>query len=328
MDRAELIKELKETTFKLGSDGFVRFVDVLGDDAAIVQAARISYGDGTKTPSDDKALIRYLMRHRHTTPMEMCEVKLHIRIPMDAWRQFVRHRTASINEYSTRYSEAIDEKAVTDPGAWRLQSGSNKQGSDGILREWPEDFDQVDEDGKVGLFDPDADQTIVCNSPGEYLTQLEEGFHKDAAELYNERLKFGVAREQARKDLPLSTYTEAYWKCDLHNIFHFLGLRMEKHAQLEIREYANAIGEEIVAKLFPMAWGAFLDYRLNAISLSTLDIQALQIVMSLIDREYYSSLDKVRNCAAEIFPLSPSGKNRELDEFLEKWKTIVGFHTA
>lgn len=298
MNRSEIIEDLKITKFEIGSGGFIRFVDVLGDDTAIVQAARISYGDGTKTPSDDNALIRYLMRHRHTTPLEMCEVKLHIRIPMDAWRQFVRHRTANINEYSTRYSEAIDEKAVTDPGAWRLQSGSNKQGSSGFV-----------EDRELG----------------DQLSHRELQFHEIATDVYKERLTCGISREQARKDLPLSTYTEAYWKCDLHNIFHFLGLRMEKHAQLEIREYANCIGEKIIAKLFPMAWAAFLDYRLNAISLSALDIQALQYVLGGVDVASYGNLEKVKSLGVNAFPLNSQGKSRELDEFIEKWKTIVGY---
>jgi thymidylate synthase (FAD) len=321
MSRSELIQELKSTTFKLGSGGFVRFVDVLGDDSAIVQAARISYGDGTKTPSDDNALIRYLMRHRHTTPLEMCEVKLHIRIPMDAWRQFVRHRTANINEYSTRYSEAIDEKAVTDPGAWRLQSGSNKQGSDGFLKEWPDKAEDV-------LEFPEGLDRRDFIGPGDYLTQQEKQFQEIAGEVYKERLACGVSREQARKDLPLSTYTEAYWKCDLHNIFHFLGLRMEKHAQLEIREYANCIGEQIIAKLFPMAWSAFLDYRLNAITLSALDIQALQCVLGGVDVTHYGNLEKVKSLGAGAFVLNSQGKSRELDEFMEKWKTIVGYYTT
>jgi thymidylate synthase (FAD) len=248
---------------------------------------------------------------------------------MDTWRQFVRHRTANINEYSTRYSEAIDEKATTDPGEWRLQSGSNKQGSDGILREWPDGYTVIEDGPQNFSVEPGPLCAFgVEPTPGKYLSERERVFQEDCTALYEERLKFGIAREQASKDLPLATYTEAYVKCDLHNLLHFLGLRMEKHAQLEIREYANVIGNEIVAKLFPMAWGAFLDYRLNAISLSSLDMKALQIVLSLIGREYYGSLDKVRNCAAEIFPLNSQGKNRELDEFVDKWKTIVGFHTV
>jgi len=219
--------------------GHVRLVDVMGGDAAIVQAARISYGKGTKTISEDRGLIRYLMRHRHTTPFEMCEMKFHVRVPMDCWRQWIRHRTANVNEYSTRYSEAIDDKQMTNPDAWRLQDAGNKQGSDGFLS-------QLD---------------------GEIYSREEEEFHDYATKIYERRLGKGIAREQARKDLPLSTYTEAYWKCDLHNIFHFLGLRLDSHAQLEIRAYAEAIAG-YVQEAFPIAWEAFADYRLDGMFLS------------------------------------------------------------
>jgi len=220
----------------------IRLVDTMGDDSSIVQAARISYGAGTKTPSEDRTLIRYLMRHRHTTPFEMCEAKFHVRVPMDTWRQWIRHRTASVNEYSTRYSEAIDEMAVA--GVWRLQSTSNKQGSEGEFA-------------------------------SEWLTAREAELHSMSRAVYRERLAAGVAREQARKDLPLSTYTEAYWKIDLHNLFHFLALRMDFHAQQEIREYALAIAE-IVKQWVPLAWEAFVDYRLETVTLSRLDIEAIK----------------------------------------------------
>lgn len=228
-------------------DGFVRVVDYMGNDAAIVQAARISYGEGTKHINEDRGLIRYCMRHRHTTPFEMCEIKLHVRVPMDLWRQWIRHRTANVNEYSTRYSEAIDAMALTRPDKWRLQSGSNKQGSGGYL------------DHEVGVA----------------LTEKEVIFQQRAREVYEQRIEQGVAREQARKDLPLSTMTEAYWKIDLHNLLHFLGLRMEAHAQEEIRTYANIIGNEIVARWCPLVWQGFLDYRFNAINFSAMELQVL-----------------------------------------------------
>jgi len=178
----------------------------------------------------------------------MCEIKLHIRIEMDTWRQMIRHRTASVNEYSTRYSEAIDATHNTLPGEWRIQSKGNRQGSAGYL-------DLLD---------------------GKELSRREKAFQHDARKVYNMRLKAGVAREQARKDLPLSTYTEAYWKIDLHNLFHFLSLRMDSHAQQEIRDYANIIGNEIVSKWVPLAWEAFQDYRLNAAYLSRLDVEVIQ----------------------------------------------------
>src|SRR5947209_3903379 len=154
------------------------------------------------------------MRHRHTTPFEMCEIKLHVRVPMDCWRQWIRHRTANVNEYSTRYSEAIDSAQKTGQSGWRLQAGTNRQGSGDYL-------DAV---------------------AGATLSQREAQLQTLSREVYEERLTQGVAREQARKDLPLSTYTESYWKIDLHNLFHFLALRMDQHAQVEIRSYANTIG--------------------------------------------------------------------------------------
>ena len=276
--------ELRWKKIPVLNDGFVCLVDGMGDDAAVVQAAKISYGkdlrDGEVGEAEkDDTLLRYLMRNRHTTPFEMCELKFLIRIPMDAWRQMVRHRTASINEYSTRYTEAIDSQQTTEPDEWRLQSGSNKQGSSGFLEDWPEKWNTQDPAVKYPPQHPINTENSNCKTPGQYLTAKEEVFHEHASSLYRERLEAGIAREQARKDLPLSTYTEAYWKCDLHNIFHFLGLRMDSHAQLEIRLYANAIGS-IVEKLFPKCWQAFKDYRLEAMQLSRLDILAAHSLLS------------------------------------------------
>lgn len=230
--------------FKVLDDGFIRVVDYMGNDEAIVQAARVSYGTGTKKVSEDRGLIRYLMRHRHTTPFEMCEIKFHIRVPMDCWRQWIRHRTANVNEYSTRYSIAIDSAQKTSVNEWRKQSTTNKQGSGEFL-----------------------DETI-----GNILSKKEEQLHQQIREIYEERINNDVAREQARKDLPLSTFTEAYWKIDLHNLFHFLALRMDRHAQFEIRSYANVIGNEIVSKWCPIAWEAFKDYRLNSVTFSEIEI--------------------------------------------------------
>ncbi len=251
--RAELVEELRWQKFPVLDDGFVCLVDVMGDDGSVVQAARVSYGEGTKKVSDDRTLIRYLLRHRHTTPFEMAEIKLLVRVPMDCWRQWIRHRTANVNEYSTRYSVAIDAAQATDPGEWRTQAQQNRQGSGDPL---PSDV-------------------------GEQLTQSETEFQASARQLYEDRLEAGVAREQARKDLPLSTYTEAYWKIDLHNLLHFLALRMDSHAQEEIRLYSTAIGENIVKPLFPVVWEAFEDYRLGGKFLSRLDVGVMQRLMAL-----------------------------------------------
>lgn len=247
--------------FKVLDDGFIRVVDYMGSDASIVQAARVSYGDGTKHVSEDKGLIRYLMRHRHSTPFEMCELKLHVRCPMDCWRQWIRHRTANVNEYSTRYSVAIDSQQKAS--RWREQASGNKQGSSGTVDSWPDKFEIPQ------YLDEGLRTAMKQAGPAAYLSKREEMLINFSKEIYEERIeKFNVAREQARKDLPLSTYTEAYWKCDLHNIFHFLGLRMDSHAQEEIRDYATVLGEEIVAKWCPFAWEAFKDYRLGSLQLS------------------------------------------------------------
>ncbi len=234
--------------FNVLDDGFIRVIDYMGSDESIVQAARVSYGKGTKKINEDRGLIRYLMRHMHTSPFEMCEIKLHVRVPMDCWRQWIRHRTANVNEYSTRYSVAIDSMQRTKKNEWRKQSATNKQGSGEFL-----------------------DETI-----GTILSKKEKLIHQQIREIYNERIDNYVAKEQARKDLTLSTYTEAYWKIDLHNLFHFLALRMDSHAQIEIRSYANIIGNEIVSKWCPMAWDAFKAYRLNSIRLSEVETIVLK----------------------------------------------------
>lgn len=241
--------------FKVLDDGFVRVVDYMGSDSSIVQAARVSYGKGTRQVRQDRGLIRYLLRHHHTTPLEMCEIKLHVRVPMDAWRQWIRHRTANVNEYSTRYSLAIDAAQRTLPGEWRLQAVSNRQGSEGAV------------DARLG----------------EHFTEQETELHNLARRIYNERIDAGVAREQARKDLPLATYTEAYWKVDLHNLLHFLFLRMDTHAQYEIRAYAEIIGNEIVRRWCPIAWEAFLDYRVNALELTRIDCEIIGAIAAADD---------------------------------------------
>ena len=247
-----LVDQLRWKKFPVLNDGFVCLVDVMGDDSAVVQAARVSYGVGTKKVSDDRTLIRYLLRHRHTTPFEMAEIKILVRVPMDCWRQWIRHRTANVNEYSTRYSEAIDSTQETEPTAWRSQATQNRQGSDDAL---PADV-------------------------GRQLTDQEHKIQEESRQVYEARLKAGVAREQARKDLPLSTYTEAYWKIDLHNLLHFLALRMDSHAQEEIRLYAKTIGYEIIRPLFPVVWEAFEDYRVGGSTLSRLETGVIQRLIS------------------------------------------------
>jgi thymidylate synthase (FAD) len=259
------LEEILGQKYPVLNDGFIRVIDYMGSDESIVQAARVSYGKGTKKISEDKGLIRYLMRHNHTTPFEMCEIKFHIRVPMDTWRQWIRHRTANVNEYSTRYSIAIDASQKTNFGQWRMQAKDNKQGSEGFF---PEEI-------------------------GKQLTNREVELQNFAREIYQERLSLGVAREQARKDLPLSTYTEAYWKIDLHNLLHFLALRMENHAQFEIRSFANVIGNEIVKKWCPIAWEAFQDYKMNAVAFSIHELEILK-------RVYAGEKDEAKKYAEEL----------------------------
>lgn len=234
--------------FPVGPDGFVRAVDYMGTDHSVVRAARISYGAGTRRKQKDKTLLRYLMRHHHTTPFEQATITLHVRAPMDVWRQWIRHRTMSVNEYSTRYSEAIDAMARTAPSEWRRQSEDNRQGSGGRV------------DHETGLM----------------LTEKETFIQTVSLAVYKERIEAGVAREQARKDLPLSTYTEAYIQWDLHNLLHFLELRMDDHAQQEIREFATTIATRIVRPWVPVIWEAFEDYRINAVHLTACDVAMIK----------------------------------------------------
>lgn len=229
-------------------DGFVELIDHMGSDAEICNAARLSYGKDRKPQSDDRTLIRYLMRHQHTSPFEMAEVKFLVRVPIDIWRQWVRHRTASINEHSTRYTAPVKMQPHV-PGAdqWRMQDADNKQGSNGLF---------------------DEKRGSDFHDDFQYAATI-------AATAYSAAIKSGVSREQARSILPLSTYTEAVWKIDLHNLMHFIALRIKPNAQAEIREYAAAI-LDIVEELFPHTMEAFADYRLHALALTALDVFAIQ----------------------------------------------------
>jgi len=283
---SEQLDNLRWQKLPVLDDGFVALVDCMGDDGSVVEAARVSYGAGTRRVSDDRGLVRYLMRHRHTTPFEMAEIKLLVRVPMDTWRQWIRHRSASVNEYSTRYSVAIDGAQTTPPDAWRSQSASNRQGSEGLLDE----------------------------ALGAELTQSEAEFQQRARDLYDDRLKQGVAREQARKDLPLSTYTEAYWKIDLHNLLHFLALRMDSHAQLEIRQYATVIGEQIVRPLFPLVWEAFVDYRLEAMYLTRLDRGVIGRLLERLAGSSRTRGDDTDFLAVQDVTWQGQTRNRERDE--------------
>jgi len=295
LERNAQVELLRWKKFPVLDDGFVCLVDVMGDDRSIVQAARVSYGEGTKKVSDDRTLIRYLLRHRHTTPFEMAEVKFLVRVPMDCWRQWVRHRTANINEYSTRYSLAIDAAQTTDPGEWRTQAEANRQGSGDSL---PTDL-------------------------GKHLTEEEAELQSKMRDVYQSRILSGVAREQARKDLPLATYTEAYWKIDLHNLLHFLALRMDSHAQLEIRQYATSLGEQIVAPLFPIVWEAFLDYRMHSTFLTRLDSGVIQrLTANAAETGTAPPFSDAAFIAAQDSTWIPLNRSRERDECRSKLQRL------
>ena len=231
--------------------GFVRVIDYMGDDAAIVQAARVSYGAGTKHVSNDEGLIRYLMRHWHSTPFEMCEIKLHVKLPVFVARQWIRHRTANVNEYSARYSILDREFYIPAPEHLAAQSTVNNQGRGEVLT-------------------------------GEEAARVLEMLKSDAARAYDHYQDMlsqdgqqGLARELARMNLPANIYTQWYWKVDLHNLFHFLRLRADAHAQYEIRVYAEAICR-VVADWVPIAWGAFEDYRMGGVILSSRAIDCVR----------------------------------------------------
>jgi thymidylate synthase (FAD) len=240
--------------FKCLDKGFVRLIDVMGDDSAIVQAARVSYGKGTKSVRQDRELIRYLMRHRHTSPFEMVEFKFHVKLPIFVARQWIRHRTANVNEYSGRYSQMKDEFYVPDREQVRLQNKFNRQG-------------RSDET----LDDTDTDSIIANLSSVQNMLFTE----------YNSMLEKDIARELARINLPLSTYTEWYWKIDLHNLLHFLKLRMDDHAQYEIRVYANVI-KEIATRFVPMTIEAFEDYILGSRNFSRQELAVLKELMGKV----------------------------------------------
>lgn len=253
-------------------EGFVRMVDTMGNDAAIVQAARVSYGEGTKTPSDDETLIRYLMRHWHTSPFEMCEAKFHVKCPISVARQWVRHRTGSFNEVSSRYSVVTGDFYLPEMTNIRHQSKTNKQGRGG--------------QHELAYAMQEVMIIVADDAHGKYKTLLDAD----------------VARETARDILPLCTYTEFYWKVDLHNLFHFLRLRTDLHAQWEIRQYAQAI-ERMVAGWVPVAYQAWVDYQRDAVTFSRMEMELVR--------------EMVQGAA---YPTSVDLSKREQEEF---WKKLV-----
>jgi thymidylate synthase (FAD) len=259
--------------------GFVYLVDYLGNDAAIVEAARVSYGRGTRPVHEDRGLIRSLRRHAHTTPFEMVEVKLHVKLPIFVARQWIRHRTAHVNEYSARYSILDDEFYLPASDAIGAQSTTSRQGREAAL--------------------PAGAQAEAAR----LITEVTA----NAYAVYRQLLELGVARELARLVLPVNVYTRWYWKSDLHNLLHFLRLRLDPHAQAEIRAYAEAIGG-IIRDAFPLAWEAFEDYTLGQVPLTRLEIDVLRRAgVTLSRRTFNLYCDEVGLAS-----------RRERDEFARK----------
>ena len=247
--------------FKVLDKGFIRIVDYMGNDSSIVQAARVSYGKGTKKKSLDEGLIRYLLRHKHTTPFEMCEIKLHVKLPIFIARQWIRHRTANVNEYSARYSILEDEFYIPKIANLAEQSSSNKQGRG----------KKINEDLAAKIIKILKDDSTRCYN--NYLWMLNE----NNTQGYDET-RDSLSRELARINLTLNTYTEWYWKIDLHNFMHFLSLRADHHSQFEIRAYADVL-IKILKKWVPITYKAFCSYMLNSVELSQ---EALQVIKELI----------------------------------------------
>ena len=256
------VPELEEIIYKpipVLDHGFVRVIDYMGDDSAIVQSARVSYGKGTKKISNDHGLIKYLMRHRHSTPFEMCEIKFHIKLPIFVARQWIRHRTANVNEYSARYSILDKEFYIPSIENLAAQSTINNQGRGEVL--------SSDEASNViSILKTDAEQTYA-----NYETLLNESSEGGILD----ESKSGIARELARMNLTLNTYTQWYWKIDLNNLLHFLALRTDDHAQYEIRIYADAM-LDIVNKWVPITYSAFDDYRVGGTELSAKEVNFLK----------------------------------------------------
>lgn len=257
------LEKMLYQAFPVLDHGFVRVVDYMGDDSAIVQAARVSYGKGTKQINQDAGLINYLLRHKHTTPFEMCEIKFHLKMPIFVARQWIRHRTANVNEYSARYSVMDNEFYIPSPEVIAAQSTKNHQGR-----------------GEEGL---SAEETarvieILKNDSQTCYTHYQELMNSDSdGNVINPDNK-GIARELARMNLPINIYTQWYWKIDLHNLLNFLHLRADSHAQYEIRVFAETM-LDIVQKWVPLTYDAFMDHRANAVNISGKGIEVLKKIL-------------------------------------------------
>ena len=258
----QTLEDLLYKPFSVLDHGFIRVVDYMGNDSAVVQAARVSYGAGTRKVREDQGLIRYLIRHRHTTPFEMCEIKFHVKLPIFVARQWIRHRTANINEYSARYSILDNEFYIPAPEHLARQSSTNRQGRGSVL------------EGSQALTVMRMLRDDATRAHAHYVEMMDiSGAEEDQAD------SPGLARELARMNLTLNFYTQWYWKVNLHNFMHFLSLRGDQHAQYEIRAYANVM-LEILKKWVPDTFDAFSDYRLGAAELSAKSIIVLRQMLA------------------------------------------------
>lgn len=265
------LEEKLYTPIKVLDHGFVRVVDYMGDDSSIVQAARVSYGRGTKKSLQDKGLINYLLRHRHTTPFEMCDIKFHIKLPIFVARQWIRHRTASVNEYSARYSILGNEFYVPERQNLASQSKTNKQGRDNEM---------VPDDVAARVIDTLKSDAMNCYD--HYIQMMNEDEQGNVVDENN----IGITRELARMNLTLNYYTEWYWKINLHNLLHFVALRADPHAQYEIRVYAEAM-LDIIKAWVPFTFEAFEEHVLNGAKFSGNAVAAIRKMINgeQIDQE-------------------------------------------
>src|SRR6201993_144953 len=260
---APALEEILFQALPVLDHGFVRVVDYMGDDAAIVQAARVSYGRGTRKVNEDKGLINYLMRHRHSTPFEMCEIKYHVKLPIFVARQWIRHRTANVNEYSARYSILDNEFYVPAPEHLAAQATANRQGRGQVL-------EGAAAERVLDLWRAEAERAYAGYA---------ELLNEDGSGAPIDPTRPGLARELARINLSLGFYTQWYWKTDLHNLMHFLSLRADPHAQYEIRAYAEVMLETL-ARWVPMAHAAFLEYRMNAVTISATSLAVIRRLLT------------------------------------------------
>ena len=297
------MSQISDDAIKCLDKGFIRLVDSMGGDNAIVQSARVSYGKGTSKLSQDRGLIRYLMRHRHTTPFEMVEFKFHCKMPIFVARQWVRHRTANINEYSLRYSEARDDFYIPASEHIQFQSALNKQ-------------------GRMGSVSNELKQKVL-----DYFKEISDR----SFEIYSELNEAGVARELARAVLPVNLYTEWYWKNDLHNLLHFIGLRSDSHAQYEIRVFSDAMAESVKA-VAPFAWEAYQDYVVSGLRFSRIEQSLLEknlpnrVIDDILEDIAYQLTATLHSnkprAEKDIFPLYQKQNGSDsIHDFKLKWES-------